>query len=366
MATLIRLLLGLFGIRVDSRRRWCGVTNTIEALPGTKFTQQVLGGTLHVFPVILLLLYIYFRRLNSWALSGSESIALLLACSWTFVGPQLIWYYETVSIRKFVVKYRHLIEYKMETKALRRALYSSIYEMRINVVFTTFWVCVLAAGYWSSLTFVAKLIGNNELFRDWLFYVLSFGVLLISYYTSIGFCYAFKTVYITLLLAKCKLNNNIYYHDGVFGLSCVGNLAFQTSLMFSTGWLFAPLIILIGQHNGNTALMITYLMLFTYFMSTVVTFMIPVYLIHWKLYESKEILIKNFYVSANRAYSNNISKWSEASQKQFDFYEKAYARIRSIPSWPLNFDATLKLLTTSILVPTLVGLVSVYLKGTSK
>jgi hypothetical protein len=163
-------------------------------------------------------------------------------------------------------------------------------------------VYLLAAGYWASLPFVANLIGNNELFEDWLFYVLSVGVLLIGYYTSIGFCYAFKTVYITSLLVKCQLKNNIYCHDGVLGLSCVGDLAFQTSLMFCTGWLFAPLIILIGQHNGKTALLISYLLLFTYFISTIVTFMAPVYLIHWKLYQSKEFLIKNFCVAANRAY----------------------------------------------------------------
>lgn len=253
-----------------------------------------------------------------------------------------------------------------EAKDLKGALYSGIYTTKTNIVLTIFWIYVIAAGYLASLGFISNLIGNNKLFSDWLFYVLSIGVLMISYYTSIGFCFAFKAVYITLLLVKCELKKNIYYHDGVFGLACVGDLAFQTSAMFCTGWFFAPLIILIGQHNGKTALLISYLMLFLYFVSTIVTFMIPVFLIHSKLYEFKEILIKTFYEPANRAYLRTLLNWSEENQKQFDFYEKVYARIRSIPSWPLNFDTTLKILTTSVIVPTIVGIVSAYLKGTTK
>jgi hypothetical protein len=274
-----------------------------------------LGGTLHVLPVVLILLYTYFGRVNSWSISRSESIALILACSWVFVGPQQIWFYETVMMREFVIKYRHLIANITEAEGLKSDLYSGIYATKTNIVFTIFLICLIAAGYWASLSFISNLIGNDKLFSDWLFYVLSIGVLMISYYTSIGFCFAFKAVYITLLLVKCELKKNIYYHDGVFGLACVGDLAFQTSAMFCTGWFFAPLIILIGQHNGKTALLISYLMLFLYFVSTIVTFMIPVYLIHSKLYESKELLIKTFYEPANRAYLRTVSNWSEEGQK---------------------------------------------------
>jgi hypothetical protein len=365
MLTLIRLLFKIFGVSTYSRARWSGVATTIESLPGSNLNKQLLGGALHVLPVIAILLYTYFCRANSWSISRSEGIALSLACSWVFFGSQQIWYYETVMMRVFVIKYRHLIANMNEAKDLKASLYDGIYKLKINIVFTIFWICVIAAGYWASRNFVSSLIGSANLFSDWLFYVLSVGVLM-SYYTSIGFCFAFKAVYITALLKRCRLKNNIYYHDGVFGLSCIGDLAFQTSLMFCTGWLFAPLIVLIGKHNGTTALYVSDLVLFIYFISTIVTFMIPIYLIHLKLYESKEILIKNFYEPANRAYLRTLSKWSEESQKQFDFYEKVYARIRAIPLWPLNFDTTLKILTTSVIVPIIVGIVSAYLKGTPK
>jgi hypothetical protein len=76
-------------------------------------------------------------------------------------------------MREFVIRYRHLIANITEAEGLKSALYSGIYATKTNIVLTIFWICLIAAGYWASLSFISNLIGNDKLFSDWLFYVLS-------------------------------------------------------------------------------------------------------------------------------------------------------------------------------------------------
>lgn len=98
------------------------------------------------------------------------------------------------------------------------------------------------------------------------------------------------------MLVRCELNENLYHPDGFLGLSFIGNLAFEISLMLCSGWLFAPLII-INTHR------IGYLLLSIYMTFTVVSLAIPISLVHTRLIKIKRKLVECFYLEANLLYN---------------------------------------------------------------
>lgn len=125
-------------------------------------------------------------------------------------------------------------------------------------------------------------------------------------------------------------------------------------------------MIIEGLRIGAIAALIIYSLLLTYFVAAIVTFMAPVYFMHSKLVAAKKDLIEEFSEAGIIAYRRAVNKWSDGEDKLLNFYEKVFARILAIPSWPINLEATFKIFTTSLLWPLTVGVLTAYLKSTAK
>lgn len=363
MGTLFRLLLKLCGRNVFAVARLSEVSKTVESLPGPKRVKWFWGGLLHIFPVALVLVLLFGLRASEIRHSAREVIALLLASAWAWLGPVLIWYYEKVTLPRFAQNCRAVIADTKDYRLVRKAIYSNIYALDFCKYFTPIWMVIASIAYFSAYDFVTGFGVRG--YKDVFWWLIFFGVLLVAYYTSIGFCFSYKAYHLTKIVSRARLDRRIYYVDGVFGLSFIGDFAFITAAMFFSGWLFAPLIILsvnqksLWQYLYSTPV----LLLGIYFVFTLLSFLIPIYIIHHKILREKLLRSESFYKIANELTDILGNPISEDHLKRFDFAKKLIAEVQAIPNWPLRVDTALKFSLTSIFIPTLAGLFSAILKA---
>lgn len=362
MGTLFRLLLKLFGANVRTDAHLSEVSKTIESLPGAKRAKWFWGGLLHFFPVVLVLLLLFTLRTSEIRHSGKDIIALLLAATWAWLGPVLIWYYEKVTLPRFAKSCRAIIADTQDYRILRHALCGNIYDLNICKYFTPIWILAAVVAFISANDFIIGFGVSG--YHDIFWWAIFLGVVLIAYYTSLGFCFSYKAYLLTRIVSRARLDRRIYHVDGVFGLSFIGDFAFTTAAMFLSGWVFAPLIFFsVNQKSLWQYLYSTPAMLLeVFFIFTVLSFVIPIYIIHYKILREKSIRSRSFYKIANELSEIPDNSISEDHLKRFDFAKKLIVEVQSIPNWPLRLDTALKFSMVSIFVPVLAAAITAILK----
>lgn len=361
MGNIIRWLAAALGAPVRTRIYFTEVTKTIDSLPARETTRWIWGGLLHIAPVLVVIGLLLWVRSNRIAQSKEELATLFLAASWVFVGPALIWFYERYTLPEFDLKSRHVVKTPVQQDRIRRCVYSSIYDFRFCRLFTPIWILVVLFGFYGSRAYIFDL--GIEGYYDYFFWIVTVGVALVAYYTSIGFCFAYKAICLTNIVASSELERKVYHKDEDFGLSFVGDFAFRTALMFFSGWLFAPLIVTIGLHGPHHDYTIPAILLGIYFIYTILSFFIPIYTIHKKILSEKLAIANQYHNDLNTLVELLSSQWSDSEAKRYDFYKKVLDDIRALPNWPLKLDVTLKLASTTVLSPALAAIISGVLKN---
>lgn len=363
MGLLLRLVLQALGFHLRIKSYLSEVSRTIDALPCPKNHRWFWGGLLHLAPVIAVIGVVLYVRSPDVTHSLKEKLALLLAASWVSVGPALIWYYERCILPQFAWDCHRIVASRSAFRTIRQAVYSNIYELRFCRLFTPAWMLFVFLTFLVANPFISGFGVRGH--TDTLWWIVAAGVLLISYYTSLGFCLAHKAVYLTRLVAKSKLQQDLYYSDGVFGLSFIGEFAFKTTVMFFSGWLFAPLIVMSANvHNITGYLTSTQnILLLTYFVFTGVYFVRPLSIIHHKIVREKRSRSRRIYVEANQLATAENPPDVDALQKRMDFLRKILEDLRTIPNWPLRLDTAVKFVVTSVFIPIFAGVLSAFLKG---
>jgi len=194
-----------------------------------------------------------------------------------------------------------------------------------------------ASAYISAGDFIAAY--GVKRFHDPFWWVVFLGVLLIAYYTSLGFCFSYKAYCLTKIVSRSHLDKKLFHSDGVFGLSFVGDFSFTTAAMFFSGWLFAPLVIFSAGRVGFWQYFYsTPVILLEVFFITIFLFLIPLYVIHYKILDEKAVRSTGFYTVTNELSTIPRNTISEDHLKKFDFARKLISEVEAIPNWPLRID----------------------------
>jgi hypothetical protein len=240
-------------------------------------------------------------------------------------------------------------------------IYSSIYKSRSSIVFTFAWVAVAALGYYKAQNFLLKLGVTGR--SDALFWIVGVGVIQVSYYTSIGCCLAYKATRLTRLVAAAELKGSVYRGDGAFGLAFIGKFALTTEWMFISGWLFAPMIVILSRYNTLSDYLFIGFLGGAYLAFTILAFFAPIYIIHQKIIERKAELFEHYGTRADTVMQRLENELSNFDFKSFRLYKELLADIRAIPSWPVSLDVGVKFLISTILIPTLAAVITAALKN---
>jgi hypothetical protein len=362
MGTILRILIALMGGKDFSRAYLSDVSKTISYLPVPNGTRWFWGGALHLLPVVLVLAFVFLFRSPEITHSKKEIITLFLAATWVWIGPVLIWYYERYVLPQFARDCKKIIVDPINYEAVRRAAYENVYKLRFSRYFIPIWVAIVALTFYSAENYLRGFGLRDH--NDVLWWIILFGVALIAGYSSLGFCLAYKALCLTQLVARARLDRNIYHADGILGLSFIGEFSFKTSAMFFSGWLFAPLLILSTKSNTLwgylTSVQIS--LIATYFLFTVIYFLAPIYLIHYKILKEKALRADTYYQSLNNLLAKSVAGQTDEESKRFKFLKRIIEEVRAIPNWPLRLDTAVKFGATSVSIPTLVSAFSAILK----
>ncbi len=354
MGTLIRLIMSWFGKVIPLPEYLCSVSKTFQMLPGSKKRKWIWGGLLHLIPVIVGLLTLFYFRQGQLTHSMTEINALWLAGTWAWVGPSLIWYYERYTVPIFYKHCRRLIKNDSLRCSVRKLVYSNIFSMPICRAISILWVSIVFIGYLLAIEFV-KGFGISG-YDDWLWWILSMGVLLYGYYSSIGFCYIYKTILLTKKVNVSGLENRVYHRDGVFGFSFIGNFALNTSMMFLSGIFIVPLVLLIGNHGQIYEYIVALTLIGLYVLIIAFAFCYPIMIIRKKLILEKENLSQSYCAVANQLIGKLNGDFTNTNYCRYSFYRKLITDLHAVGEWPLKLDVTIKFLSISIIFPFFVGI----------
>jgi len=242
-------------------------------------------------------------------------------------------------------------------------LYGNIYDLTFNRWFTPIWILAAAAAFIGARKFVFGfgVSGYGDIF----WWILFLGVILVAYYTSLGFCLSYKAYVLTTMISRARLDQRIYHPDGVFGLSFIGDFAFTTAAMFLSGWIFAPLVYFSGSASSGWRYFYSTpaFLLEVFFIFTLLSFVIPIYIVHYKILKEKKIHSVILYKIANELTNIPHESFSEDHLKKFDFARKLIDEIKAMPNWPLRLDTALKFSLVSIVVPVLAAIITALIKA---
>src|SRR5581483_3466434 len=338
------------GLKIKKPNYFTGVAQTIETLPVSRKYRWLFGGLLHFLPVAITFAVLLSSRWTFIRLSTQEIVAILLASTWTFVGPILIWHYSRGTLRDFELGCSKSLKNRAQRQRLSFQIESYLFDDRISRYICAIWILLTIYGMFEARFFILDfgIYGYTDPF----FWLIVLGTIIVAFYTSIGICSVYKAVAFTKLLSESDLKNQIYSEDHTLGLSFIGRFAYRTAWMFFTGWLFAPLIVIISLHRHPLNYAILVCLLLTYFVFTLLSFILPTYLIHKKIVLEKIRLAIPLSAKANELTHKLSLHWMANTSKQHEFVTRLLNDVQSLPSWPLNFDIVLKFVASSIIVPT--------------
>lgn len=359
MGTIIRLILRLFGYNVTAPAYLSEVSKTVELLPVGKRWRWFWGGILHSIPVAIGLTFLLISRAADYRHGWVERVALLVTASWSFIGPALIWYYERRTLPSFLCECRKAIREKSSFRSIRTQVYSNVYSRPVCIAISTLWIALTLVGFLRVTNFVNGFGLSGP--RDWLWWVILSAVILYAYYSSLGFCFIYKTITLTRLVVVSDMDTKMYNEDGVFGFSFIGDFALRTNLMFQSGIVFVPLILLVAQQKNSQDIAVPIVLIGIYIFFTVVSFAYPIYNVHRKIVAEKRRVIRRYLDVSNDLVKQIERSFSLHDYHVFLYYKGIASDIYSMREWPLNVDAFARFTLYAIIIPITVTIVAALL-----
>jgi hypothetical protein len=359
MGSLLRRLLRWLGRPVRDRGHVTSVTNTIDMMGGPKHLRWMRGGLLHFSFVAVGLTALFVLRHREVTHGWQQVSALLLAASWAAIGPAFIWYYERYTLPLLNSHCRRHLADATAKRTLQRHIFSHPLASRSAKLFVLLWMGGVTYAFIGTTGFVQGYGIRRYDDPFWLMFLA--GVLYLSFYSAIGCCFAFKAVALVRRIATAPIRPHLYHDDRVMGFSFIGDFALATNLMFASGWLFVPLLLLATQSVGVSPLDDRLVLIVSYAAFLAMLFFVPVVLIHRTIVRDKKELLQRFGNLAAVDLQLLTTEYDPNVAAQFEVYRAVISDTQAVKEWPLSLDVAVNFGASAIVLPILVGLIVVWL-----
>ncbi|NKB55297.1 MAG: hypothetical protein GKS00_03075 [Alphaproteobacteria bacterium] len=331
-----------------------GVSRAIDMLSIPKSRKIIWGGLLYFIPVLIAVIVLFWIKKDLITHGALEIGALLLAVTWGWMGPSQIWFYERYTLPRFHKNCRRLIPHGLQYQHLKSVVFSPVSTLPYAKTFEWVWRAIVMLSFLGVSENFLNGLGIYGIF-DWLWWAILVGVWRFSYYTSLGFCLAYKTLYLTKIVATTSILPRFYHRDQMLGFSFVGEFSRQTSVLFFSGWAFAPLLFALGYHDKYH---FPFFLLICYFIFTVLTFFVPIYVIREKIKNFKDFHSREFCLHANNLAEQNQINFDIDLFTEFDFYRKRIIDLQTIQEWPVKLNTFVKFVVVMVFIPLLIATTS--------
>lgn len=275
-------------------------------------------------------------------------VKLFFGLMWGVLGPYFMFRYDKAYI-KFWERVKNIYQGD-EIKQLMEKFDNEI--IKTSNVISILW-CTLVTSVIILDPSYLEIFGING-WSDPYLYIFILFIIYLVHLTALGFCGVFITIKIIYTLSKDDhLKIDVYNIDNVGGYSCFGNFSLATSLLFSTGVLFLPIIIDYSIHSGAVAQLIISTVIIIFCIAILLSFIMPVMFSFKKADKEKDRIIQG-HLEKYRKYRNQ-NNGLEGKIEELNLYNHLYF-INNVSVYPFNFSNLFKIITAS-LVPMLVYLI---------
>ena len=222
--------------------------------------------------------FIFYLRYSDIKISGLVIFFIYLAVSWSWIGPLCIWHYEMKVIPKFWNEAANIFFDLEDFAVLQNQFNNSL--LKRYWYFIMIWITVVLIAFFSVKYFMKAfgLYGISDIaFWPWLI-----GIAFLAFLNGFGFAGVFNSINIITKIADNNFILDQYHYDGRGGLSCIGQLMLSTLILFSSGFVFIPILLSIANYQGLPSSSLVFLLIFLFSTLVVISFMYPLYIIHIK------------------------------------------------------------------------------------
>lgn len=293
------------------------------------------------------------------SLSLSFVYASALGLLWVNLAPCLIWYYDERVLPTFFVHLSELVS--DETK--RREL-----AERYNEFFAThrLSVSLFVAGSAVTIVYVSEpalrsqgMVGSGSVFL-WTTYAYAIYIGSVLGHGLVG---PITTIRLVRELTQYELEIDPLHPDNLGGLSTVGYISINTTLLFSSFSLFLPLLFYFSSAGGVTTVIFGITGL--YILIIFVSFVYPTAIVNRRAQEYRDSVLEDLrqqYAELEREiHGHDDDKLSELNrQLELQRVQRNYENYNSVNLYPLQLGILTRL-AGSVVLPILFMIIEIYL-----
>lgn len=296
------------------------------------------------------------------SISFSFIYASVLGLLWVNIAPYLIWYYDEQVLPSFFAHLFEIIPDSGERKRLAEKYNRFFAEPRPLV--SLFWAVALAAIVFASEPALKAqgMTGSGSVFL-WTTYAYA---IYIGSVLGHGFVGPITTIFLIRDITQYELEIDPLHPDNLGGLSTVGYVSIRTTLLFSSGSLFLPLLFYFSSAGGVTTIIfgITGIYILTIFIS----FIYPTVIVHHRAQEYRnsvlEDLRQQYLKIENEINSYDRDEIAELNKRlELQRVQRNYDNYNSVSLYPLQLSILTRLLG-SVILPIIFILIEVYIPST--
>ena len=296
------------------------------------------------FAIPALIVFLPFVILR-WDILIKNDIALYLKLAfgalWALYGPLFMFRYD-----KEYIKFWGNLQSIYTGKDIEKLV--KIYDLkiiRVSKLISLIW-CVLITSVIIIDPSYLTIFGISG-WQDPCLYIFVLFMFYLVHLTALGFTGAFITIKIIFNLIKSdSVKINEYDSDTVGGFSCFGNFSLVTTILFSTGVLFIPILYDYAIHSGLIAQLLIFLAVILYSIAIFLVFIIPVALAFKKADKDKEKIIINTLNRYKELRHKPIKTKLDHVEVLNEYNHLNY--LKNLATYPFNFSTLLKITLTAL------------------
>lgn len=260
---------------------------------------------------------------------------------WALYGPYFMFIYDR-KYMKFWDELRSVYHGKDIEELIRR------YDRKIiqtSRVISCIW-CILITSVIIIDPSYLRVFGISGWADPYLYIFIAF-ILYLVHLTALGFTGAYITIRIIFnLIRSGDVRINEYDSDAVGGFSCFGNFSLTTTILFSTGVLFIPILYDYAIHSGLIAQLIIFLAVIFYGVAIMLVFIIPVALAFKKAEYDKDTMITETLLRYRKIRTIE-NKTDKQNLEELNAYNHL-SYLKGLTTYPFNFNNLFKITLTAL------------------
>lgn len=293
------------------------------------------------------------------SISASFLYASILGLLWVNLAPYLIWYYDERVLPEFFAHVSEIIPDENKREKLAKKYNDFFAEHRLSV--SIFWTIATVTIIYTSQS---TLLGHGMTGTGSIFLWITYGyAVYVGAVLGHGFVGPITTILLVREITQHKLEIDPLHPDNLGGLSTVGFVSIRTTLLFSSGSLFLPLLFYFSSSGGDPT--IIYGFAGVYILTILASFIYPTTIVNKRAQEYRDSILDDL----RQQYANveqevigpDDDEIVELNKKlELQRIRNEFENYNSVSLYPLQFNIITRLIG-SIILPILFMVIEIYL-----